>query len=89
MSFMAPSAAITGSLLAAFPISETASFKRWAASLDARQPNVPPAISECYTLEVLKPVFCGDAPSLATLAAATNDAGVKVLSTRAIKDFKP
>jgi hypothetical protein len=47
------------------------------------------AIFECYTLAVLKSVFFGDASSLAALASATNDAGVKVLSTRAIKDFKP
>jgi hypothetical protein len=47
------------------------------------------AIFECYTLTVLKSVFFGDAPSLASLAAESNDAGVKVLSTRAIKDFKP
>jgi pimeloyl-ACP methyl ester carboxylesterase len=47
------------------------------------------AIFERYTLAVLKSVCFGDAPSLATLAAATNDAGVTVLSTRAIEDFKP
>jgi len=47
------------------------------------------AIFERYTLAVLKSVFFGDASSLAALASATNDAGVKVLSTRAIKDFKP
>jgi pimeloyl-ACP methyl ester carboxylesterase len=47
------------------------------------------AIFEHYTVAVLKSVFFGDAPALATLAAATNDAGVTVLSTRTIKDFKP
>lgn len=47
------------------------------------------AIFERYTVAVLKSVFFGDAPALATLAAATNDAGVKVLTTRALTDFKP
>jgi len=47
------------------------------------------AIFERYTIAVLKSVFFGDAPSMATLAAATNDAGVEVLSTRAVRDFKP
>ena len=47
------------------------------------------ALFERYTIAVLKSVFFGDAPALAFLAAATNDAGVTVLSTRAIKDFKP
>ena len=47
------------------------------------------AIFERYALAVLKSVFFGDATSLATLAAATNDAGATVLSTRAIKDFAP
>jgi len=47
------------------------------------------AIFERYTIAVLKSVFFGDASSMAILAAATNNAGVKVLSTRAIKDFKP
>jgi len=47
------------------------------------------AIFERYTLAVLKSVLFGDAPAQATLAAATNDAGVTLLSTRAIKDFKP
>jgi hypothetical protein len=47
------------------------------------------AIFERYTIAVLKSVFFGDASSMAILAAATNDAGVKVLSSRAIKDFKP
>jgi len=47
------------------------------------------ALFERYTIAVLKSVFFGDAPALATLAAATNDAGVTVLSTRAIEDFKP
>lgn len=47
------------------------------------------AIFERYTLAVLKSVFLGDASALSTLTAATNDAGVTVLSTRAIKDFKP
>lgn len=47
------------------------------------------AIFERYIIAVLKSVFFSDAPALATLAAATNDAGVTVLSTRAIKDFKP
>jgi len=46
------------------------------------------AIFERYTLAVLKTVFFGDAPSFATLAAATNDAGVKDLSTRALEDFR-
>jgi hypothetical protein len=46
------------------------------------------AIFERYALAVLKTVFFGDAPSLATLASATNDAGIKDLSTRALKDFK-
>jgi hypothetical protein len=46
------------------------------------------AIFERYPLTVLKVVFYGDAPSLATLAAATNHAGVRDLSTRAPKDFK-
>jgi pimeloyl-ACP methyl ester carboxylesterase len=46
------------------------------------------AIFERYALAVLKTVFFGDAPSLATLAAATNDVGVKDVSTRALKDFK-
>ena len=43
---------------------------------------------ETYTLAVLKSVLLGDASSSAALAAATNDAGVNVLSTRAIMDFK-
>jgi hypothetical protein len=47
------------------------------------------AIFERYTLAVLKSVFFGDASSQATLATATSDAGVTVLSTRAIKDFRP
>jgi pimeloyl-ACP methyl ester carboxylesterase len=47
------------------------------------------AIFERYTIAVLKSVFFGDAPSLATLATATNDAAVVVLSTRAIKAFQP
>jgi pimeloyl-ACP methyl ester carboxylesterase len=47
------------------------------------------ALFERYTIAVLKSVFFGDAPARATLAAATNDAGITVLSTRAIKDFKP
>jgi dienelactone hydrolase len=46
------------------------------------------AIFERYALAVLKTVFFGDAPSLATLAAATNDVGIKDLSTRALKDFQ-
>ena len=45
------------------------------------------AIFERYALAVLKTVFFGDAPSFATLAAATNDAGVKDLSTRTLRDF--
>jgi dienelactone hydrolase len=47
------------------------------------------AIFERYTIAALKSVFFGDALALATLAATTNDAGVKVLTTRALKDFKP
>jgi len=47
------------------------------------------AIFERYTLAVLRSVFFGDAPAQATLATATNDAGVTVSSTRAIEDFKP
>ncbi len=47
------------------------------------------AIFERYTIAVLKSVFFGDAPSMATLTATSNDAGVEVLSVRAIKDFKP
>ncbi len=47
------------------------------------------AIFERYTLAVLKSVFFSDAPALATLAAATNDAGITVLSSRAMKDFAP
>jgi pimeloyl-ACP methyl ester carboxylesterase len=47
------------------------------------------AIFERYTIAALKSVLFGDASALATLAAATNDAGVTVLSTRSIKDFKP
>lgn len=47
------------------------------------------AIFERYTLAVLRSVFFGDAHSLATLATATNDAGVTDLSTRALTDFKP
>lgn len=46
------------------------------------------AIFERYALAVLKTVFFRDAPSFATLAAATNDAGVKDLSTRALEDFQ-
>jgi pimeloyl-ACP methyl ester carboxylesterase len=47
------------------------------------------AIFERYTIAVLKSVFYGDAPAPAILAAATNDAAVTVLSTRAIQDFAP
>ena len=47
------------------------------------------ALFERYTIAVLKSVFFGDAPAMAILAAATNDAGVTVLSTRALEDFKP
>ena len=47
------------------------------------------AIFERYALAVLKSVFFGHAPALATLATATNDTRVTVLSTRAIQDFKP
>lgn len=47
------------------------------------------AIFERYTIAVLKSVFFSDAPALATLAAATNDAGITVLLSRAIKDFAP
>lgn len=46
------------------------------------------AIFERYALAVLKAVFFRDAPSLATLVAATNDPGIKDLSTRALEDFK-
>ncbi len=46
------------------------------------------AIFERYALAVLKTVLFGDAPSLATLTATTNDAAVKDVSTRALKDFK-
>jgi hypothetical protein len=46
------------------------------------------AIFERYALAVLKTVFFGDAPSLATLEAATSDAGIKDLSARALEDFK-
>jgi len=44
---------------------------------------------ERYTLAVLKSAFFGDAPAQATLAAATKDTAVTVLSTRPLKDFKP
>jgi dienelactone hydrolase len=47
------------------------------------------AIFERYALAVLKTVFFRDAPSLASLAKATNDEGIKDLSIRALKDFKP
>ena len=50
--------------------------------------NMLGASAERYALAVLKTVFFGDAPSLATLAAATNDVGIKDLSTRALKDFR-
>jgi pimeloyl-ACP methyl ester carboxylesterase len=46
------------------------------------------AIFERYALAVLKTVFFRDTPSLATLAATTNDVGIKDLSTRALRDFK-
>ena len=46
------------------------------------------AIFERYALAVLKSVFFRDALSFATLATATNDVGVKDLSTRALKHFK-
>jgi len=46
------------------------------------------AIFERYALAVLKAVFFSDAPSLATLEAAANDAGIKDLSTRSLTDFK-
>jgi hypothetical protein len=47
------------------------------------------AIFERYAIAVLKSVFFGDASSMATLVSATNDAGVKDLANRAIKDFDP
>ena len=46
------------------------------------------AIFERYALAVLKTVFFKDAASFAILAGATNDAGVKDLSSRGLKDFK-
>jgi hypothetical protein len=45
------------------------------------------AIFELYALAVLNTVFFRDAPSFATLAAATNDPVVKDLSTRALENF--
>jgi pimeloyl-ACP methyl ester carboxylesterase len=61
----------------------------WAELVCGRADPDRRAIFERYTLAVLKSVCFGDAHSLAALATATNDAGVTVLSTRAIKDFKP